>query len=159
MRSLHPRARRGFGGSLCRTQRRPGDSRSCPCSGTLEGLGAAVSATRQQARSCCRLGTGGIDRARCGEPIERCPHAEECVRARPRLGVHEGTHDCDTRRPGLADASASPHRLQLLARIAAGVVASGQWFRPAEQGLTGRAPYGSTEGRSVGQASRDPRLW
>ena len=34
----------------------------------------------------------------------------------------------------------------LLARIAAGVVTSGQWFRPAEQGLTGRAPYGRRVG-------------
>jgi len=61
--------------------------------------------------------------------------------------------------PGLPHARAPPHRLHLLALIATGVVTSGQWFRPAEQGLTSRAPYGSTEGRRVGQASRDLRLW
>ena len=60
--------------------------------------------------------------------------------------------------PGVAHASAPPHRLHLLALIATRVVTSGQGFRPAEEGLTGRAPYSSTEGRSVGQASRDPRL-
>ena len=63
--------------------------------------------------------------------------AEECARARPRLGVNEGTNDCDTRRPGLVHADAPPHRIDLLVRIAAGVVTSGQWFRHAEQGLTG----------------------
>ena len=62
--------------------------------------------------------------------------AEECARARPRLGVNEGTNDCDTRWPGLVHADAAPHRINLLARFAAGVVTSGQWFRHAEQGLT-----------------------
>ena len=46
--------------------------------------------------------------------------AEACAPARPRLGVNEGTNDCDTRRPGLAHAGATPHRLHLLACIAAG---------------------------------------
>ena len=55
-------------------------------------------------------------------------------------------------------AGATPQCLHLLARIAAGAVTSGQWFRPAEQWLTARTPYDSTEGRSVGQASWDPRL-
>ena len=84
--------------------------------------------------------------------------ARGCGRVRPQLGVNAGTNDRDTRRLGLAHASAPPHRLHLLARIVAGVVRSGRWFRRAEHGLTGRAPYGSTEGRSVGQAGRDPRL-
>ena len=74
------------------------------------------------------------------------------------LGVNEGTNACDTRRPGLAHASAPRHCLHLFARIAAGVVTSGQWFRHAERALTGRASYDGAEGRSVGQASPDPRL-
>ena len=84
--------------------------------------------------------------------------SEAYAPARPRLGVNEGTNDCDTRPLGLAYAGPTLHRPHLLARIAAGAVTSGQWFRHAEQVHTSRAPYGSTEGRSVGQASRDPRL-
>ena len=63
--------------------------------------------------------------------------AEECARARPRLGVSQEPNDCDTRRLGLVHAGATPHRLHLLARIAVGVVTSGRWFPHAEQGLTG----------------------
>ena len=32
-------------------------------------------------------------------------------------------------------------------------------YNPADQGLAGRAPFDSTEGRSVGQARLDTRLW
>ena len=84
--------------------------------------------------------------------------AEEGARARPRLGISEGTNDCDTRRPRLSRTGATPHRLHLLARIADGVVTSGRWFRHARQGRTGRARYDSAEGRGARQASRDPRL-
>ena len=67
-------------------------------------------------------------------------------RAHERLGANEGTNDSDTRQLRLAHACATAHRLHLLARIEAGVVTGGQRLRHAEQGLTGRVPYGSTEG-------------
>ena len=63
--------------------------------------------------------------------------AEERIHARPRPGGGEGIDDQDTRRPGLAHAGAPPHRLHLLARIAAGLVTSGRSFPHAEQGLAG----------------------
>ena len=50
-----------------------------------------------------------------------------------------------------------PHRRHPLPRAADGVVTSGQWFRHAEQGLSGRS-FDGTESRHVGQARRDPRL-
>ena len=49
------------------------------------------------------------------------------------------TNDRDARRSRLADAGAKTHRSHLLARIADSAVTSGQWFRDAEQSLTGRA--------------------
>ena len=65
--------------------------------------------------------------------------AEECAHARPRLGVGQGNDNRDAGRSGLAHAGAKPHHLDVLARIVDGVVASGQRFRHADQGLAGRA--------------------
>jgi len=84
--------------------------------------------------------------------------AEQCAGARPRLGAREGTNDCDTRQLGLAHAGASPHRLHLLARIAAGVVTSGQWFRHAERALTGVVvPLRAAISVRIGRVDRLPQ--